>query len=342
MFARTLGLAPGLLALAGCTLVMQGTTQDVTFSSEPPGATVSVAGLTGVTPVTLTLPKEDHAVDVRRDGYRDAQVVLTRKISPWFIGSCVMGVLAAGTDILAGSWKEFDSTEVLVTLEALPGTVQQLAVAVESDPSGAEVLIGDVLYGRTPAELRLPWLKGDTEKTLTLRLAGYRPKSFALKRDERKIGPVALDLAPVRVATTFSSTPPGAEVRVGGRVLGRAPLTVDLEWSLKDGPRAVELALDGHHVEKKQLAPRQAELAAALREIVDEIPLKITVDPKGAKVTIDGAAAGEAPLEAKLSWSVSRVKHVVTVSYPGYATKKIELSRADAARPLDVRLSASP
>lgn len=340
MSARLFALA--LLALSGCTLVVQGTSQDVTFTSDPPGATVSVAGQTGVTPVTLTLVKEDHAVDVRRDGYRDAQVVLTRKISPWFIGSCAMGVISAGADILAGSWKEFDSTEILVTLEALPGTVEQLAVAVETDPPGAEVLIGDVLYGRTPAELRLPWIKGDSEKTLKLRLAGYREKSIALRRDERKVGPVALDLAPVRVATTFSSTPSGAEVRVGGRVLGRAPLTVDLEWSLKDGPRAVELALDGHHMEKKELAPRQAELAVALREVVEEIPLQITVEPKGAKVTIDGAAAGEAPLTAKLPWSISKTKHVVVVSHPGYATKRVELGRADAAKPLEIRLAIAP
>jgi hypothetical protein len=344
MCARIAALALGawLLALSGCTLVMQGTTQEVTFTSDPPGATVSVAGQTGVTPVTLVLPKEDYVADVRRDGYREVQVPLTRSISPWFIGSCVMGVIAATTDILAGSWKEFDTPDVAVVLEPLPGTVEDLAVAVESAPPGAEVLVGDVLYGRAPAELRLPWARGDVEKTLTFRLAGYHPKSVALKRGEKKAGPVVLEPVPVKVTTTFSSTPRGAEVRVGGRVVGRAPVTVDLEWLPKDGPRAVELSLDGHHVEKRELTPRQAELAAALREIVDEIPLKIAVEPKGAKVTIDGAAAGEAPLEAKLSWSISRTKHVVNVSHPGYATKRIEVSRADATKPLEIRLSVAP
>lgn len=342
MSNRLLPLGLLLLSLTGCTLVVQGTTQEVSFTSEPPGATVVVAGQTGVTPVKLTLPKEDHAVEIRREGYRDVQLSLTRHISPWFIGSCAMGVIAAGTDILAGSWKEFDTPDVVVQLEPLPGTIEELTVAVESLPPGAEVLVGDVLYGRAPAELRLPWAQGDVEKTLTFRLAGHHPKSIALKRGEKKAGTVALDPMPVKVATTFSSTPRGAEVRVGGRVVGRAPLTVDLEWLPKDGPRAVELSLDGHHVEKKELAPRQPELAISLRELVEEIPLKILVEPKGAKVTIDGAAAGEAPLEAKLAWSLSKTKHVVSVSHPGYATKRIELGRGDAAKPLEIRLSSSP
>ena len=335
-------VAWSLALVAGCTLVVQGTTQDVLIKSEPPGAVVSVAGKTGTTPVTLNLPKEDQVVELRREGYREARVGLGRHISPWFIGSLAMGVLAAGADILAGSWKEFDSTEILVVLEALPGTVEELATAVASDPSGAEVLVGDVLYGRTPGEIRLPWSAGEPEKTLTFPLAGHHPKSVALKRGEKSIGPVTLDPAAVKLATTFKSAPPGAEVRLAGRVVGRTPLTVDVEWLPQDGPRAAEFALDGHHPEKRDLAPRQAELNAALREVVEEIPLRITAEPKGAKLTLDGAAAGEAPLELKLAWSLSRAKHVLTVSHPGYATKRIELLRADAAKPLDVRLTASP
>lgn len=341
--ASVLALGLGLLALGpGCTLVVQGTSQDVHVKSEPPGAVVSVAGKTGVTPVTFNLPKEDQVFDVRRDGYREARVELGRHISPWFIGSIAMGLIASTADILAGSWKEFDSTEIFVILEPLPGTIEELAVEVASEPPGAEVLVGDVVYGRTPGEIRLPWPVGDPEKSLTFRLAGYRPKTVALKRGEKKPGAVALDPLPVRVATTFTSTPAGALVRVGARVVGRTPVTVDLEWLPADGPRPVEFTLEGHHPEKRELAPRQAELAGALREVVEEIPLKISAEPKGAKVSVDGVPAGEAPLEVKLAWSLNRARHVVTVSHPGYTTRRVEVLRADAAKPLEVRLEASP
>src|SRR5258706_14556611 len=92
--SRLLGFGV-LLALSGCTLVMQGTSQSVTFTSEPPGATFSVAGLTATTPATLELPKDDYQIAFRRAGYEEASVDLKRKMSNWFIGSLVMGVIAS-------------------------------------------------------------------------------------------------------------------------------------------------------------------------------------------------------------------------------------------------------
>jgi hypothetical protein len=325
-------------AMSGCTLVAQGTTQEVKVTSEPSGAQASVAGQTKTTPAVFQLPKEDHTLVVRREGYQEKKVLLERHVSPWFIGSILTGVIGSVVDIAAGSWKEFDQTELKVVLEALPGTAEELAVALASDPAGAEILIGGVVYGRTPVELRLTWPPGETEKTLLFRAPGYAQKSVALPRAERRLAAVALDPAPVRVPTAFTSQPPGAEVRLAGRLLGKTPLSVDVEWGPKDGPRAVEFSLPGHHPAKADLEPRKAELGASLREVVEELLLKVACEPKGAKILVDGVAAGEAPADLKLSWSLSRAKHVLTFSHPGYATKQVEVLRADAVKPLDVRL----
>lgn len=325
-------------ALAGCTLVVQGTTQEVKVSSEPAGAEVRVAGQTKTTPATFQLPKEDHTLVVTREGYREKRVALGRHVSPWFIGSIAMGVISSVVDIAAGTWKEFDETEIKVVLEALPGTAEELAVSLASDPAGAEVLIGGVVYGRTPVELRLTWPSGETEKTLEFRLPGYATKSVALPRVERRLAAVPLDPVPVRIATAFTSLPAGAEIRLAGRLLGKTPLSSDVVWGPKDGPRAVEFSLPGHHPAKADLEPRQAELGAALRETVEELVLKVACEPRGAKIQIDGVAAGEAPADLRLSWSLSRAKHVLTFSFPGYATKSVELLRADASKPLEVRL----
>jgi hypothetical protein len=335
--SRLLGL-PALALLGACTYVVQGTTQEVRVQSEPPGAEVTVAGQTKTAPATFQLEKTDQTVLVKREGYREKKVPLGLHISPWFWGSVGMGVIASVADIAAGSWMEFDQTELKVVLEALPGTAEELPVAVSSDPPGAEVLIAGVVYGRTPVELRLTWPPGEGEKTLAFRLPGYAEKSVALARPERRLAAVVLDPVPVRVPTVFTSVPAGAEVRLAGRLLGKTPLSADVEWGPRDAARAVEFSLEGYHVAKADLAPRKAELGASLREVVEELVLKVACEPRGAQILVDGVAAGEAPADLKLSWSVSRAKRVLTLSYPGYATKSVDVLRQDAAKPLQVRL----
>src|SRR5258707_3782226 len=96
--SRALAVAV-IAALAGCPLVVQGTKQNVTFTSEPQGATFTVAGQTGTTPVTLELPKDDYQISFRYPGYEDASVDLKRKMSNWFIGSIVMGVISITIDL---------------------------------------------------------------------------------------------------------------------------------------------------------------------------------------------------------------------------------------------------
>jgi hypothetical protein len=317
---------------------VQGASQEVKVATEPTGALVSVGGQTKTAPATFVLAKEDHVLLVRRDGYHDKRVPLERHVSPWFIGSVLMGVVGSVIDIAAGGWKEFDQTDIRVVLEPLPGTAEELAVGLDSEPRGAEVLIGGVVYGKTPCELRLSWPPGEGEKTLVFRVPGYADKSVALARAERKLASVALDPVPVRVATAFTSQPPGAEIRLAGRLLGRTPLSVEVVWRPKDGSRPVEFTLPGHVPAKADLDPRKAELGVRLQESVEELVLKVACEPKGATILVDGVAAGEAPADLKLSWSLSRSKHVLTFSLPGYATKQVEVLRADAAKPLHVRL----
>src|SRR5579872_2257961 len=172
-------------ALAGCTLIVQGTSQNVSFTSEPPGATFTVAGQTATTPATLELPKDDYQISFHHPGYADASVEIHRKMSAWFVGSIVMGVIASSIDLATGAWKEFDSTDVKVTLQALPDAVLELPVTLSSDPAGADIVIDNRSYGATPRELRLSWQPKETEKAVSLRLAGYAPKTSALLRSEK-------------------------------------------------------------------------------------------------------------------------------------------------------------
>lgn len=325
-------------ALAGCTLVVQGTSQNVTFDSEPQGASFTVNGQTATTPATVELPKDDYQISFHHPGYEDASVELHRKMSPWFVGSIVMGVIASTIDLATGAWKEFESTDVKVTLQALPDTVIELPVAVSSDPPGADIVIGNRSYGTTPRELRLSWQPKETEKEVTLRLPGYAPKTAALQRSEKTLS-AALEALPVPVTVTFSSRPPGAELRIDGRPQGRTPIPVELTWKTGDKPRSAEWALEGYKPEKREITKDTKTLGVDLQEVIEDIVLPLKIEPAGSKVTVDGVALPDGTKQVTLSWSLSKLRHTITLSQPGYTPKTVEVKRAAAAVPLDVRLA---
>lgn len=334
--SRVLGVAV-LVALSGCTLVVQGTKQQVRFDSEPQGAAFSVAGQNAVTPATLELPKDDYQIAFKHAGYEDASYDLKRGVSNWFIGSVCMGVISLTIDIATGAWKEFESTDVKVTLQPLPDTVVELAVAVGSDPTGADIVIDGRSYGTTPRDLRLSWQPNEREKAVTLRLAGHEPKTVALLRNEKSLG-AALEALPVPVTVRFATTPPGADLRIDGKPQGRTPLAVDLTWKKNDPARSADFSLDGYKPEKRELTRDTKEVTVALQEVVEEIVLPLKIEPAGAKVVVDGVALADGAKQVKLAWSLSKTKHTVTVSQPGYTTKTFEVKRGSASAPLEVRL----
>ena len=331
-------ILPLIACVGGCSLVSQGTSQVVEFNSEPEGATFTVAGQTDTTPTKFSIPKNDYIITFQKEGYKDVEFDLRRKLNPWFYGSIAMGVIAATIDITTGAWKEFATTEVKVVLEPLPGRIQELQVLVTSVPEGAEILIGKLSYGKTPRSFALPWRTDEREKSLELRLAGYAPATAALLRTEKTLQRTLVPL-PVPVTHQITSMPDKAEVRVDGRPVGKTPIPVDLTWKVGDKPRVVEWSLEGYKPEKREITRDTKELAVELQEAVEEIVLPLKIEPAAAKVVVDGVAQPEGSKVVKLMWSLSKTRHTLVFSQPGYMTKTVEVKRADAAKPLEVRLA---
>jgi len=336
--SKLLILVLGAAGLGGCSLLSQGTSQEIEFTSEPPGATFTVAGRTETTPATFPVPKNDYTITFQREGYKEVEFELRRKLNPWFYGSIAMGVIAASIDMATGAWKEFDTTKVNVVLEPLPGRIQELQVLITSTPEGADILIDKVSYGKTPRNFALPWRTDERQKSVELRLAGHEPATAALLRTEKTLQRTLVPL-PVPVTHQITSKPPKAEVRIDGRPVGTTPIPVDLTWKVGDKPRVVEWSLDGYKSEKREIARETKELSVELQEAVEEIILPLKIEPAAAKIVVDGVAQPEGSRTVKLKWSVSQTKHTLVLSQPGYLSKTVEVKRADAARQLEVRLA---
>lgn len=73
-------LAAMLLALlsTSCAAIFDGTNDEVTFNSVPPGATVSVGDKTGTTPCTLDISKKVTTATFSLEGHEDREVTWER------------------------------------------------------------------------------------------------------------------------------------------------------------------------------------------------------------------------------------------------------------------------
>jgi formylglycine-generating enzyme required for sulfatase activity len=120
----------------------------------------------------------------------------------------------------------------------------------------------------------------------------------------------------------LSSHPAGAEVRIGDRVLGKTPLSTELDR----GKHSLRLSLRHH-----KTATLEVEIKAGSirKEDVQLIPadgrLQVTSEPSGATVTIDGAFQGVTPANLALA---PRTTHRVALSKPGFQTAWREIALA--------------
>ena len=114
-----------------------------------------------------------------------------------------------------------------------------------------------------------------------------------------------------------------------------------MTWRKGAPSRNVELVLSGYVSVKRSVSAETRRVTATLKETLERIPLEVKVTPKGVKIFVDGKALAVASAKVVLVWSVSKTKHTITVSRPGYRTRAVTVTRVNAATPLNVRLVPS-
>lgn len=107
------------LALGGCATIFSGTSQNVTFTSEPAGASVMINGnVIGTTPLTYELKRSTfkHAtVTFRKKGYESERFPLKKTLNSTALINCT-SVLSWGTDALTGAMMEYSPDKYFVEL----------------------------------------------------------------------------------------------------------------------------------------------------------------------------------------------------------------------------------
>ena len=108
------------VTFSACATIITGSRQEVSFISNPDGATVTVNGrVLGKTPMTVSLKKESgQAMIFEKEGYKPLSMQLETHLNPWFWGNLVTGGLIGSTvDGLSGAVHEYSPRQYMVTLQ---------------------------------------------------------------------------------------------------------------------------------------------------------------------------------------------------------------------------------
>src|SRR4249919_266935 len=125
-------LAAALAApCVGCASVTRGTTENISISSTPSGATAEVSGLdvptTCVTPCVVVAKRSaDMTVTVNKEGYEPQIIPLTKEIPGTGAAGFAGSVVGMGVDAVTGAALDHKPNPVIVTLQpAAPASPRQ-------------------------------------------------------------------------------------------------------------------------------------------------------------------------------------------------------------------------
>ncbi len=145
------------LYLNGCASIVSGTSQEVSFQTNPDGALVKIAGKEiGKTPTTVQLDRESgQTLEIAKDGYQPIRMDLKTGIEPWFWGNIIFGgLLGSTTDGLSGAATEYAPNHYYVTLfpegttrVERPGLKDQKDKAKEYILTNYDGVVGDIRGG---------------------------------------------------------------------------------------------------------------------------------------------------------------------------------------------------
>jgi hypothetical protein len=117
------------LPCVGCASVTRGTTENISISTTPSGATADVTGLdiptACVTPCVVQAKRNaEITVTINKEGYEPQTIPLTKEIpgsgAAGFAGNLLLGgVVGMGVDAVTGAALDHKPNPVIVTLQPL-------------------------------------------------------------------------------------------------------------------------------------------------------------------------------------------------------------------------------
>lgn len=218
-----------------------------------------------------------------------------------------------------------------LSLEKLPG---RLTVLLTNKDVSAELWVDGEPAGQTGAEIGQ---LAPGHHTLSVQHPRYLPHEQNLVIEGLdKLQTLEVSLQPAWARVTIVTEPAGATLAVDDEVLGQTPG----EFDILQGEQQLSLSLDGYKIWQDLFefsAGEQLELPAIRLQKADGV-VRLTTQPGGASVTVNGSFLGETPLSIAL---LPNQTHLIKVFKEGYleAQKPVSIDSGDRR---DVTLKLTP
>jgi len=273
-------------------------------NSNPSGADVYVdGGHVGISPVQVEeLKPGTHKILISKDRYQDYEKDL-------FIQEGKHRVIQAKL-----APKPFGDLEV------------------NSNPSGAEVIIDDDKRGITPIAIKdLP--KGT--HIVMVKKEGFDPWQDTIEIISLEKAQISANLITIHGGLDISSNPSEAIVYIDEKEVGKTPLVLK---EVQKGRRIIKLKKVDFDVWKKEVYVKAAEVFKIKAVLgISYGDLKVLSTPNDAEVIINGMSKGKTPL---IIHKLSKGKTKIEIKKEGYEKKTLWVSlEAGEDKTLDIRLN---
>ena len=182
-------------------------------------------------------------------------------------------------------------------------------VSVQSEPTGADIFVGDEQLGVTPTVIEL--LEGTHE--ITVAKDGYAAWDGSVVAEpnvDQSMPKIALQPADAKLLV--NTIPRGANVTVNGRYRGQSPITLSLSPDIN---YEIGMSKAGYGVTSRSMRLESAASDSITVDLSARLgTVTVSVQPKDATVYVDGRARGT----GKQSLRLSSAPHRIEVRRQGY------------------------
>jgi formylglycine-generating enzyme required for sulfatase activity/serine/threonine protein kinase len=184
-------------------------------------------------------------------------------------------------------------------------------LTVASKPSAATVYVDDNPVGQTPIKMKK--LADGTHRIRIVKKRFAEHEESIIIRQNANVN-LDVELNPLPIGDLkISSSPDGASIKVDGKRHGKTPAVIEM---LPEGKKNIVLEKENFEPWQGQVDIVPLETASLKAKLVSSFgTLKVTTDPPGAEIYLDGNKAGPSPVV--IDW-VMKGDHTVTAKLPEY------------------------